>query len=75
MGWRQRRKRDSNAEDEEEIDNTVANDNKRQLWYIIDCHHPDIAFADNISQMSLKRGPLLVGITPKLKACMRYFVL
>jgi len=40
MGWRQRRKRDSNADDKEEIDNTVANDNKQQPWHITDCHYP-----------------------------------
>ena len=75
MGWRQRRKRDSNADDKEEIDNTVANDNKQQPWHITDCHYPDIVFANDISQVSLKRGALLVRITPKLKACMRHFVL
>ena len=75
MGCRQRRKRDGIAEDEEEIDNTVAKDNKRQSWHITDCHYPGIAFANDISQVSFKRGALLARIMPKLKACMRHFVL
>ncbi len=46
--------------DEKEIDNTAANDNKRQPWHITDSYYPGIALQQHFTSVLKESARILM---------------